>query len=210
MDYDLLKTRFISSSFIIIIFLIFFIYLRDLINLLFICIYLLTFYEVYKNFTRKKIIFFLYIYLILSFLCLQLYIYLYINIYELLFVFLIIANFDTFSYLIGASFGYRKIFKKISPNKSYIGLFGGVFFTIIIVFYINYLFKLLEYDRIIYLIFFYIFLSFCGDVLESLFKRISLIKNSSNFIPGHGGIFDRFDSFIFCTYGLFAYNVIYQ
>jgi len=148
--------------------------------------------------------------LILSFLCLQLYIILYLNINELLFVFLIIANFDTFSYLIGASFGHKKIFKKISPNKSYIGLFGGVFFTIIIIFYINYLFSFIEYNKLIYLIIFYIFLSFWGDVLESMFKRISIIKNSSNFIPGHGGIFDRFDSFIFCAYGLYLYSLIYQ
>ena len=71
MDYDLLKTRFITSSIIIIIFIIFFMFLRDLINFLFICIYLLVFYEVYKNFTKKKIIIFLYIYLLLSFVCLQ-------------------------------------------------------------------------------------------------------------------------------------------
>ena len=210
MDYDLLKTRFITSSIIIIIFLIFFIYLRDLINFLFICIYLLVFYEVYKNFTRKKIIIFLYMYLLLSFVCLQIYIVLYLNIEELFFVFLVIANFDTFSYLIGASFGHKKIFKKISPNKSYLGLLGGIFLTIIIVSYLNYLFSFIEYNKFIYLIIFYIFLSFWGDILESLFKRISLIKNSSNFIPGHGGIFDRFDSFIFCTYGIFIYNFIYQ
>ena len=140
----------------------------------------------------------------------KIYIILYLNIEELLFVFLVIANFDTFSYLIGASFGHKKIFKKISPNKSYLGLLGGIFLTIIIVSYLNYFFSFIEYNKFIYLIIFYIFLSFWGDILESFFKRISLIKNSSNFIPGHGGIFDRFDSFIFCTYGLFIYNFICQ
>ena len=39
--------------------------------------------------------------------------------------------------------------------------------------------------------------SFTGDIIESFFKRKNNIKNSSNFLPGHGGFFDRFDSFIF-------------
>ena len=43
-----------------------------------------------------------------------------------------------------------------------------------------------------------IILSFLGDVIESYFKRINNLKNSSNFLPGHGGFFDRFDSFILC------------
>ena len=39
--------------------------------------------------------------------------------------------------------------------------------------------------------------AFVGDIIESYFKRKNLIKNSSELIPGHGGIFDRFDSFLF-------------
>ena len=39
--------------------------------------------------------------------------------------------------------------------------------------------------------------AFIGDLIESFFKRKSNIKNSSEFIPGHGGVFDRFDSFVF-------------
>ena len=51
-------------------------------------------------------------------------------------------------------------------------------------------------ELIIY-VFFIIFSSFIGDIIESYFKRKNNIKNSSGFIPGHGGIFDRFDSFLF-------------
>ena len=58
----------------------------------------------------------------------------------------------------------------------------------------------------ILIIFIYILSAFIGDIIESLFKRINGIKNSSNFLPGHGGFFDRFDSFIFSIfiYALFG------
>ena len=39
--------------------------------------------------------------------------------------------------------------------------------------------------------------AFIGDIIESFFKRKNNLKNSSEFVPGHGGVFDRFDSFLF-------------
>ena len=50
---------------------------------------------------------------------------------------------------------------------------------------------------LILFIFLIIITSFSGDIIESYFKRKNKLKNSSKLIPGHGGVFDRFDSFLF-------------
>ena len=66
-----------------------------------------------------------------------------------------------------------------------------IFIIFFIIFNININLKL-----IIFIIYYY-FSAFIGDIIESYFKRKNNIKNSSEFIPGHGGVFDRFDSFLF-------------
>ena len=60
----------------------------------------------------------------------------------------------------------------------------------------------------IFLINFIIIFAFIGDILESYFKRKNKLKNSSNFLPGHGGFFDRLDSFILAIIFLFIYKSI--
>ena len=52
--------------------------------------------------------------------------------------------------------------------------------------------------------------TFIGDIIESIFKRLNNLKNSSNYLPGHGGFFDRFDSFIFAIfpYYIFTTNIL--
>ena len=52
--------------------------------------------------------------------------------------------------------------------------------------------------------------AFVGDILESIFKRNSNIKNSSNFLPGHGGFFDRFDSFLMSINSLCLYSYFFK
>ena len=55
----------------------------------------------------------------------------------------------------------------------------------------------LYYLILIFFIFIIIFSAFTGDIIESFYKRKNNLKNSSELIPGHGGFFDRFDSFLF-------------
>ena len=112
-----------------------------------------------------------------------------------LFIFIVIS-FDIFSYIVGKSIGKKKLII-ISPNKTYEGLLGGIIFSLFISLFYSFIFDInIDKELIIYIIFI-ILSSFTGDLIESYFKRKNNIKNSSEFIPGHGGIFDRFDSFLF-------------
>ena len=187
-----------------------FIYLfyENLFRYIFFIIYLIIFYEIYKNFFNKKIIFLLYLYIASSFLCLEIYFYYFYNSKIFLYLVFIIIIFDTFCYLFGTLFGEKKIFKIISPNKTYTGLYFGIFFTLILSLIFNHFFEILHIYTAFIFIIMIILLSFLGDIIESIFKRISGLKNSSNLIPGHGGFFDRFDSFILCTYGLILFSYV--
>ena len=113
-----------------------------------------------------------------------------------IFVFTIIF-FDSFSYLTGKLFGKTYIFKSISPKKTLEGYFGGIFFTNF--FFICYFYFMnieIVFITFILLLNLIIFISIIGDLAESYFKRKNNIKDSSKYLPGHGGYFDRFDSFI--------------
>jgi len=121
---------------------------------------------------------------------------------------MIIILFDTFSYLTGNFFGNKKIFLYLSPKKTLEGLLGGLFFTnLIILFYINFNFDY-TISNFIFINLIIIF-ALIGDVTQSYFKRLNTLKDSSNFLPGHGGFFDRFDSFFMCIIFLFTYSYIF-
>ena len=114
-----------------------------------------------------------------------------------LFIFAIIIIFDSFSYFSGIKYGKNYIFKKISPKKSLEGYLGGFFFTnVSLIVYFYFFDNQINLISLITLINLTIFISTIGDLIESYFKRINNIKDSSKYLPGHGGYFDRFDSFI--------------
>ena len=120
---------------------------------------------------------------------------------------LTIVCFDVFSYILGAIFGKRKLLPKISPNKTWSGLVSGLLFSN----FLSLSYVLIFYELSFYYVIFInlvIAFSFFGDIIQSYFKRISKIKNSSNLITGHGGFFDRIDSFSLSVYILLAFNLI--
>ena len=91
---------------------------------------------------------------------------------------------------------------KISAGKTVSGLLVGFFSTLLIFQLFVYYFNFFSSSLFFYLII--ILLAFIGDLLASLLKRYVAIKDSGNIMPGHGGLLDRFDSFIFVffIYGL--------
>jgi len=107
---------------------------------------------------------------------------------------------------------FGKIFKgpkltKISPNKTYAGMIGSYIFSLIFIsFYFNYT----NYEVTIEWIFLIIFISSIsqiGDIIISYFKRLSKLKNTGNFIPGHGGLLDRIDGMIFALPTFYLINL---
>ncbi|WP_185871479.1 phosphatidate cytidylyltransferase [Blattabacterium cuenoti] len=109
-------------------------------------------------------------------------------------VFILIWTNDSLSYLIGKKWGKRKISISISPKKSIEGAIGGLFFCIVLGFY---LYKTWGNKYWFILSFIIPIFSTIGDFVESSIKRSFYVKNSGTFFPGHGGFLDRLDSFIF-------------
>lgn len=111
---------------------------------------------------------------------------------------------DVGGYVVGKSIGGAKLCPKISPNKTWAGLFGGMLFSVIV----TYLFVITMnhyYKSSLSLTYFLLssvalaFVSQVGDIFESKIKRYLDIKDSSNLIPGHGGVFDRVDGLLFAA-----------
>ncbi len=121
-----------------------------------------------------------------------------------IFLFLIIlcVATDMGGYIFGKLLKGPKL-TKISPNKTYAGVFGGFLLSVIFSYiYIkqNYLlFKIDNFDHLsfTFLVLILSFVSQIGDLFISFFKRKSNLDNTGNLIPGHGGVLDRIDGVIF-------------
>jgi len=110
--------------------------------------------------------------------------------------FLIVAS-DIGSFFIGKSFGKRSL-SPISPSKTIEGLIGGIICSIsiatffaLILNWVNPLLIGILYGTLVSL------MALVGDLIESMMKRDAKLKDSGTFLPGHGGVLDRIDSYIF-------------
>jgi phosphatidate cytidylyltransferase len=119
----------------------------------------------------------------------------------LLYTLFTVCTFDAFCQIAGQLFGKNKICPRISPNKTYEGLFGGLFMAVCTFFIIG---KILEFSVFVTITlgFNICLFSFAGDLFASWIKRKYKVKDFSSALPGHGGFLDRFDSFI--TAGAFV------
>lgn len=115
--------------------------------------------------------------------------------WALLTFFLVWAS-DTFAYFIGVGLGKHPLIPKVSPRKTVEGFFGGLIGSMAVGLLGWYYMGVSTWVYFLGLALLTCLSAQLGDLLESVFKRIAGIKDSGNLIPGHGGILDRFDSFI--------------
>lgn len=103
---------------------------------------------------------------------------------------------DIGAYFSGRAFGRRKLAPQVSPGKSWEGVFGGMLLclllTIALGYYQQWPFGQLSGALLGTVVL--VLVSVVGDLNESMFKRQAGVKDSSNLLPGHGGILDRIDS----------------
>ena len=125
-----------------------------------------------------------------------------------LLVFVLLWINDSGAYIVGSLTGRHKLCPSISPNKTWEGFIGGCVLTIagaiLLDLFCDYFFGMSQFPLWIWIaigVLTCIFGTF-GDLLESKIKRFYKVKDSGNWIPGHGGILDRIDSF------LLAYPVV--
>jgi phosphatidate cytidylyltransferase len=171
-------------------------YQKNLSNLLILIVFLFCIFEWVKIFNRKNAIFFLGIIVLFVFLLSLLRIYNFEE-FNLIFLWLIILTWlsDIGGYIFGKLFGGPKL-TQISPNKTWAGAIGSIILSqfAFLIFFLN-----SDYKFNITIIFMQLFLSIIGqfgDILMSYVKRKNNKKDTSNFIPGHGGFLDRVDGLI--------------
>ena len=122
---------------------------------------------------------------------------------------------DSGAYIVGSltakrKGGNHKMFPRVSPAKSWEGLIGGFVFDLIagyVFFRIGWMGDMSLMDSLFFALAGGVF-GTLGDLMESLFKRTLGVKDSGKFMPGHGGVLDRFDSLMLAipvTYFFFVY-----
>jgi phosphatidate cytidylyltransferase len=114
---------------------------------------------------------------------------------------------DTGAYLVGKKFGKNLLFPAISPKKTWEGFVGGLFFCVLLGYFIslfNHSIQLKEWIIVSVLVGTF---GLLGDLAESQLKRNANVKDSGNIMPGHGGILDRFDGFLIAVPIIYLYLV---
>jgi len=121
------------------------------------------------------------------------------------FLFIVTWVGDTGAYAVGKAIGKYKLSPNISPKKTIEGALAG-FITAVGVAYLcqaTFMQDVLTLNKMLILALVIAFAGQFSDLAESLIKRDGGIKDSGNIIPGHGGMFDRFDSYLFAAPGMY-------
>lgn len=144
-----------------------------------------------------------------------------INKYLLLALFVLIWLNDSGAYCVGSLMskrkgGNHKMFPRVSPGKSWEGLVGGALVAIAagcLLAYLGWFDRIASGHCYLFGIIFSItvvIFGTLGDLMESLMKRTIGVKDSGKFLPGHGGVLDRFDSILLATPAVVIMLVIFE
>tara|TARA_Y100000780_G_scaffold132772_1_gene119532 strand:- start:260882 stop:261715 length:834 start_codon:yes stop_codon:yes gene_type:complete len=119
--------------------------------------------------------------------------------WKALFAGVVVLNFsvDTGAWFFGKNYGKKKLWPSVSPKKTVEGFIGGVLTSVVL----SGLFWTVTFNLVSFqLLISFLIIACCaqlGDLIQSKMKRQFSIKDSSNLIPGHGGVYDRVDSLLF-------------
>ena len=109
---------------------------------------------------------------------------------------------DTFAFFFGSKFGKSKILPEVSPKKTWVGTIAGLISSLVLLtgfHHYGYFKGLIELKDAVVIALIAGGFGQLGDFAESLLKREAGLKDTSNFLRGHGGILDRFDSLSFAA-----------
>jgi phosphatidate cytidylyltransferase len=172
-------------------------------ELIFVALVIFLSYSAYnREFSPKNGLFLIYPLVPMLFILM---LYISFGIESLLWLLIIVALTDSFAYFVGRKFGKTQ-FCPTSPKKTMEGLYGGVIIATIVGSYIGV--TLFEYSTVTIILstFLVSISSIFGDLFESYLKREANIKDSGNILPGHGGVLDRVDGYLFSA--IFMYVIL--
>ncbi len=126
----------------------------------------------------------------------------------ILYLYLVVWTVDSAAYFFGRVIGGPKLWPRVSPNKTWAGFFGGAIGGI----FVGVIFGIYLRETSLLMLgvvgLFAALFAQLGDLMESASKRIFGIKDSSQLIPGHGGLLDRVDGFVFAAVAAAVFALI--
>ena len=120
---------------------------------------------------------------------------------------------DSLAYVFGKWLGKKKIAPNISPGKTWVGCFAGfvgAIATVVIFYYLGWKPEFIDFSDMLVIGAIVGIFGQAGDFIESAFKRDAGVKDSSALLMGHGGILDRFDSFLFAPGFVYLYLLFFM
>ena len=129
--------------------------------------------------------------------------------WNLIFIITICILSDIGGYIFGKTFKGKKL-TKISPNKTYSGMYGSFLLTILFSLVYSYSISFIDLEIILFTSIVISAICQIGDLFISYLKRKAKLKDTGNILPGHGGLLDRIDGILFALpIGLIIINFIY-